>query len=438
MSEREEVVELKQNFWAYVKRQFKKNKRAMFSLYFIGFLTIVALSADFIANEKPIYCKYKGKSYFPILKSYGVALGIAKWPPELLNVQWDRLDYESKIFPPIPYSPTNSDMMNGGFTSPFGEQRFTSKEVLSDKKLWHKLGTDDLGRDVLAGMIHATRIALTVGIVSMSIATLIGIFFGAFAGFFGDDGLKISRLAFFLNVLFFFLAFFYAFSVRSYTLSNAMNTSAVSFLLQLVISALIFFGVMALANLLAMPFRNVPWLGEKVNFPVDLIVSRLIEIMVSIPRLFLIIAIVAVMTKGSLFIVMMIIGFTSWTGIARLIRAELLKVRNLEYLEAAEALGYGNARRLLRHAIPNALSPVFIAVAFGVASAILIEAFLSFIGIGVPADIVTWGSLLNLARTEPTAWWLAIFPGFAIFITVTLFNLIGEGLTDALDPKLKK
>jgi len=358
MSEREEVVELKQNFWAYVKRQFKKNKRAMFSLYFIGFLTIVALSADFIANEKPIYCKYKGKSYFPILKSYGVALGIAKWPPELLNVQWDRLDYESKIFPPIPYSPTNSDMMNGGFTSPFGEQRFTSKEV--------------------------------------------------------------------------------AFSVRSYTLSNAMNTSAVSFLLQLVISALIFFGVMALANLLAMPFRNVPWLGEKVNFPVDLIVSRLIEIMVSIPRLFLIIAIVAVMTKGSLFIVMMIIGFTSWTGIARLIRAELLKVRNLEYLEAAEALGYGNARRLLRHAIPNALSPVFIAVAFGVASAILIEAFLSFIGIGVPADIVTWGSLLNLARTEPTAWWLAIFPGFAIFITVTLFNLIGEGLTDALDPKLKK
>ena len=93
---------------------------------------------------------------------------------------------------------------------------------------------------------------------------------------------------------------------------------------------------------------------------------------------------------------------------------------------------------MLKHAVPNALNPVFIAVAFGIAAAILVEAFLSFIGIGVPAETVTWGSLLNLARSASNAWWLAIFPGFAIFVTVTLFNLIGEGLTDALDPRMKK
>ncbi|MCL4135085.1 UNVERIFIED_CONTAM: hypothetical protein GTU68_047024 [Idotea baltica] len=166
-------------------------------------------------------------------------------------------------------------------------------------------------------------------------------------------------------------------------------------------------------------------------------VSRLIEVIVCIPRLFLIIAIVAV-AKPSIILVMVIIGLTSWTGIARLIRAELLKVRNLEYTEAAQALGYSDWRIMFKHAIPNALSPVLIAVAFGIAGAILIEAFLSFIGIGVPAEVVTWGSLLNLARSAPTAWWLAIFPGFAIFLTITFFNLIGEGLTDALDPKLKK
>jgi len=432
MSDREEVVELKQNYWSYVKRQFKKNKRALFSLYFIGFLVLLALSADFLANEKPLYCKYQGKTHFPVLKSYAVDLGLAKWPPELLNVRWNELEYDSVLFPPIPYSPSNQDKYNGMFKSPTEEQRIKSKR-------WHHwLGTDQMGRDVFSGMIHATRIALTVGIVSMSIASFIGILLGSLAGFFGDDGLKITRIAFLFNILFFFLAVFYGFSTRSFILSDALNTSMLSFFVQMLISLAIFLGVMGLANLIAIPFGKIPWIGEKINLPVDLMVSRLIEIMVSIPKLFLIIAIVAVMTNGSLFIVMAIIGFTSWTGIARLIRAELLKVRNLEYLEAAEALGFGNARRLLRHAIPNALSPVFIAVAFGVASAILIEAFLSFIGIGVPADIVTWGSLLNLARAEPSAWWLAIFPGFAIFITVTLFNLIGEGLTDALDPKLKK
>ncbi len=433
MSEREEVVELKQNYWAYVKRQFKKNKRALFSLYFIGFLALIALSADFIANEKPLYCKYKGETHFPVLKSYMVDLGLTKWPKDFLNKKWSDIEYDSVVYPPIPYSPNNIDKYNGQYTSPTVEQR-----NIKSTKWHHWLGTDELGRDVLSGMIHATRIALSVGIISMFIASLIGVFMGSLAGFFGDDGLKITRMAFFLNILFFFIAIFYAFGVRSTILSSAINTSAISFLFQFIVSLVVFAMVMAVANLIALLFRKVPWLGEKVNLPVDLMISRLIEVMVSIPRLFLIIAVVAVLEKGSLFIVMVVIGCTSWTGIARLIRAELLKVRNLEYLEAAEALGFSNMRRLIKHAIPNALSPIFIAIAFGVAGAILIEAFLSFIGIGVPADIVTWGSLLNLAREQPSAWWLALFPGFAIFITVTLFNLIGEGLTDALDPKLKK
>jgi peptide/nickel transport system permease protein len=154
-------------------------------------------------------------------------------------------------------------------------------------------------------------------------------------------------------------------------------------------------------------------------------------------RLFLIIAIVAI-AKPSIILVMAIIGMTTWTGIARFIRAELLKVRNLEFIESAHALGFSEMRTLFRHAIPNALSPVLIAIAFGIAAAILIESTLSFLGIGVPAETLTWGSVLSAARQSPTAWWLAIFPGFAIFLTVTVYNLVGEGLTDALDPRQKK
>ena len=157
----------------------------------------------------------------------------------------------------------------------------------------------------------------------------------------------------------------------------------------------------------------------------------------SIPTLFLIISVVAIV-KPSLFIVMAVIGFTSWTGIARFIRAELLRVRSIEYIEAANALGFSEFRIIFRHAIPNALSPVLISVAFGIASAILIESTLSFLGVGVPVETLTWGSMLSSARQSPSAWWLAVFPGFAIFITVTIYNLVGEGLTDALDPRQKK
>ncbi|HEV7230942.1 MAG TPA: ABC transporter permease, partial [Bacteroidia bacterium] len=185
-------------------------------------------------------------------------------------------------------------------------------------------------------------------------------------------------------------------------------------------------------------FKKIPFLNTKVRVPVDLYVSRLIEIMLSIPTVFLIISVAAIVTKPGLFMVMVIIGLTSWTGIARYVRAELLLIRNLDYMEAAKALGYSDFRMLFRHAIPNALSPVLISLAFGIAGAILTESLLSFLGIGVPAQAITWGSMLALAQQSPGSWWLALFPGLAIFLTVTVYNLIGEGLTDATDPRLKK
>jgi peptide/nickel transport system permease protein len=139
--------------------------------------------------------------------------------------------------------------------------------------------------------------------------------------------------------------------------------------------------------------------------------------------------ILSLTTKGSVFWIMVIIGLTRWTGIARLIRAEILKIKNLNYVESATALGYSNLRILLRHVIPNAMGPVIISISFGIASVILIEAFLSFIGIGLPPDIPTWGSMLNMGRQNPTDWWMALFPGLAIFVTVLTFNLLGDGLS---------
>jgi len=414
-----------QSYRAIVLRQFRKNRLAVWSLRLLFFLLFIALTADFLANEKPLYCRIDGKVYFPVLKQYAVGLGLSSWEAQFFQKKWTEHDYEQVIWAPIPYSANTIDHRNNNYVAP------GDKQDVPSLRFRHWLGTDQLGRDVAAGMISGTRIAMLVGVVSMSIAAIIGIFFGALAGYFGDDRFQASRIGLALNILGILASIFYAFTARSYAFSEG------TFSLELLKSMGITAAIMGLANLLARALKRIPLLGKRITLPLDIMAMRLIEVISSVPALLLVLSILAVIERPSILYVMAIIGLIRWTSIARFIRAELLRIRSLEYIEAAQALGYSEWRIIFRHAIPNALTPVLITIAFGVASAILLEAFLSFLSVGVPPEQVTWGSLLRLARSQVSAWWLAIFPGFAIFITVTIFNLLGEGLTDALDPRLR-
>ena len=332
--------EKEQSYKDIVVKQFKENTPAVVSVYIILSIFVLALTADFIANDKPLTCVIKGERYFPVIKELAVKIGLSKWQSELLNSDWKNINYDSVVWPLVPYLPTSLDY-RARFHSP---------------RPGHWLGTDQIGRDVLSGMIHGTRIALAVGLISMGIAITIGVFLGAIAGYFG--GL---------------------------------------------------------------------W---------DMLLQRVIEIMMTIPTFFLIITVVAFYPDGGIWLIMVIIGLTSWPGVARFTRAEFLKVRNMDYITAAEALGYSNLRTIFRHVLPNAIAPVLVISAFGIASAILTESALSFLGFG-SASTVSWGSILSVARGATYAWWMAVFPGTAIFITVTVYNLLGEGLRDALDPRLK-
>jgi peptide/nickel transport system permease protein len=168
---------------------------------------------------------------------------------------------------------------------------------------------------------------------------------------------------------------------------------------------------------------------------IDIAVSRLIEMMLCFPTFFLILTLAALIQERSIFHVMVIIGVTSWTGVARLVRAEFLKHKNLEYSQAARALGLPTWRVLFVHILPNAIAPVLVSATFGIAGAILVESSLSFLGIG-DLSVPSWGETLNSGRVEGKLW-LILAPGFAIFFVVTVFNLVGEGLRDALDPKLR-
>lgn len=169
---------------------------------------------------------------------------------------------------------------------------------------------------------------------------------------------------------------------------------------------------------------------------VDMFISRLIEVVLLFPAFFLILTLVAMIGR-SIYIIMIVIGITSWPTIARLIRGEVLKQRSIDYTHAARALGSSDMRIIFRHILPNSLSPVMVAAPFGVASAIILEASLSLLGFGVQPPTPTWGILLRLAHGNYAYWWLIVIPSVAIFVTVTIFNLVGSGLRDAMDPRLR-
>jgi peptide/nickel transport system permease protein len=322
-------------------RQFRRNRRALASLVLVAALGWIALFADFIANDKPYVATVGGRRVFPILIDYGVKLGIASWPEDLRGVDWRRLDRSAGLWPPIPYSP-GVDLEEESFAPP-------------SRRHW--LGTDQLGRDVASGMVHGTRISLTIGLVVVAIQLVIGVVLGGLAGYYGG------------------------------------------------------------------------W--------VDTALSRFFELMLAIPTFFLILTVAAVLPP-SIYTVMAILGLTGWVGIARFVRSEFLRLRAQDFVVAARALGVSHLAIMFRHILPNALAPVFVSASFGVASAILAESALSFLGVGVPPELVTWGSILAVSRSNTFAWWLAVFPGAAIFVTVTAYNLLGDGLRDALDPRIAR
>jgi peptide/nickel transport system permease protein len=168
---------------------------------------------------------------------------------------------------------------------------------------------------------------------------------------------------------------------------------------------------------------------------VDAIISRLVEVMITFPSLFLILTLAAMIQERSIFHVMVIIGLTSWTSVARMVRAEFLRQKNLDYVQAALAMGLPRRRIIFFHILPNAIAPALVAASFGIASAILVESTLSFLGVG-DASVPSWGETLNAGRVQQKLW-LVLAPGAAIFFVVTLFNLVGEAVRDALDPKLR-
>lgn len=352
----EEVIyESPRSYWSMVWARFSRRGSAVAGLICIVWLAAIAIFAPLLANDRPLCAYVEGRLVFPLLEDEGRPGGAALRSGGKIMIEWKKVRAEKglsplqklekpvrgwAIWPPVPYSPTEYNLF----------------EILQPPGKKHWFGTDDRGRDVLSRMIHGSRISLSVGFVSVGIATVFGIILGGIAGYFGG------------------------------------------------------------------------WIDQLVN--------RLIEVLMTIPTFFLIIAIIAFLPP-SIYNVMVVIGITGWTGIARFVRAEFLKLKNLDFVTASRALGASDARIIFLHMLPNAMAPVLVSAVFGIAGAILTESSLSFLGFGVPPPTPSWGDILSQSRDYiEFAWWLTIFPGLAIFITIMAYNIVGEALRDAMDPRL--
>jgi peptide/nickel transport system permease protein len=430
------------NFKSFRWRDFKRNKPAYFSLYILGILIFIAIFSPIISNQQPLYLKYKGNTYFPALSFQNTYQIIDPKNGSIENLQLDVMDWkhiqcDHILFAPIPYSPGFKDYENTNYTSPFDKQdfiNFRNETVSIPIRFRHWLGTNKTGEDVLSEIIYGARISIFIGIFSMIIASIIGLFLGSIAGYFGNNILKTSKGGFFTFIIGLFFAYYYAIQLRLFTLEDSIATSPISFCFQAFQSIIIFTFVLFIFNFIGRIIGKLPLLNKLIHIPVDTIVNKTIEILVSLPSILLIITIAAI-SKRSIINVTLIIGLTSWTFIARQVRSEILKIRELEYIAAARSMGFSSFRILFLHALPNAIAPALVTIAFGIAGAIITESSLSFLNIGVPLDSVSWGRLLAEGREQFSAWWLVIFPGICLFVTVTIFNLIGEGIQDAMAPK---
>ncbi len=238
-----------------------------------------------------------------------------------------------------------------------GYKKQNISERLMPPSAKHIMGTDELGRDLFSRMVYGARVSMTVGIIAVAIAALIGVTLGAISGYFG--------------------------------------------------------GV------------------------VDNVIMRLVDIMLTIPTLFLILMLI-VFLGPSLFNIMIIIGLTSWTDIARIVRAEVMSCKKAAYAEAAKVMGFKKRRIIFSHILPNTFAPVLVYMTFGVSGAILTESGLSFLGLGVQPPVPSWGNILTSGKDYlESAWWMLAFPGIAIFISVFSYNMLGEGLRDWLNPRLR-
>jgi peptide/nickel transport system permease protein len=353
-SEIEHEQEHSKSLWYYSWKRLKRNKLAMAGLVVIILLVLVALLADVLAPYNPNAqilefatrpTGFKGE----VLIKKATDDNIEENP--FIAIKKVDREENGKVF--------FTNYSNQPDSIPLADLKPGAREEWNET-LTFMLGTDRFGRDILSRLIYGSRVSLSVGLISESIAIILGIFFGAIAGY----------------------------------------------------------------------YRGTP----------DKLVMWLINVIWAFPSILFVIAISVVLGKG-FWQAFVAIGLTAWVDVARIVRGQIFSIRETEYVEATKAIGYRSPRIILRHILPNIMGPVIVIGTVGLATAIIFEASLSFLGLGVQPPTASWGQMIFDGYKYILAgsnWGLAIYPSIAIMLIVFAVNLLGDGIRDAFDPKLKR
>ena len=390
----------------------KELLRKWYAIYLL-LLIVVALLSSLLANNKPLYCKIDNTVYFPAFKEW-------IWGKTenniFVNDDWKQKNIQSIIWSPIPYKYFQQNT-NETLIQPF------TKESISTN---HWLGTDHLGRDIFAGLINGTKTALLVGIGSIFLMLFFGFNLGVISGYYGNSLLKFNKIRFFLLLILLLLSIAYLIVFKNQfaieIIDNHQFMAIIGFLLIIFI----------LSGIIILGTKNR--LNKTFVFPVDATILKLIELINTIPKLLLLITIMAIVNR-SIWTIIVIIGLLGWTTIAKLTRSETLKIKEMEYITAVKLLGLSDFKIIYKHIFPNIIPPILIYICFGIASSIIAEAGLSFLGLGLPANEVSWGSMLSASREYISSWWLLFFPGLALFLTILSLHKIGEFIRKKYQPQ---
>lgn len=286
---------------------------------------------------------------------------------------------------PLPFSPDSVDLNS------IAQPPFLPPNDATTSRHW--LGTDGFGRDVLTALVYGARTALLVSLPAAFAATVLGTFLGSAAGFWGNSGLRIPIVYWLMGGLLFLGLVEFDSEFTSIWWSLPLGLAAVA--------------------VISNPLMHISILRRSWAFPTDRLVLGAASLLASVPRLVLILALAAVQ-DSSLIGLFLLLTLTYWPEPAHLVRAELLRVRALPYIESARAIGLSGGQILWRHALPNAWRTVRTAFPLSLSALIGLETTLSFLGVGLPPEMPSWGRTLAAARLDPTAWWLVVFPAFAL------------------------
>lgn len=363
------------------------------SMFTLSIFVLIGIFAPLLANELPLACKTPDGWIFPALLTK------------------DRLVYSSKKMQLdecyktlIPFGSQNTDISRSAAKSPCQSQQIGLAK--------HWLGTDKLGRDVASGMIHGTQTAMQIGFISVFLSFFFGVSIGMGAAYLKDEGLRLNIL----QILFLFISVFIFLFYGLYELKFSGFDDWIFmfyFLIFLVGNYLLFYLASLIKNL------------KNYFIDIDMILIKVIEIRKSFPGIFILLALTTLFVAPSVWNIIMIITLLSWTEFARFARAETLVVKNENYIVSAHLLGFDHLRILYRHILPNIMSSLIVIACFSVGSAIILEATLSYLGIGLPVEQVTWGKMMAEGR-DMQLWWLVFFPGLALFIIILCLNTIAD------------